>query len=51
MISEGRSIHITVSIGVAEFPQSKVETAEDLLDAADRALYRAKEAGRNMVCA
>ena len=50
-VGKGRSIHITVSIGVAEFPQSKVETAEDLLDAADRALYRAKEAGRNLVCA
>ena len=48
----GRSepIHVTVSIGVADFPEPKVETAEDLLDCADRALYRAKARGRNLVC-
>lgn len=39
---------ITVSIGLAEFdPRSPAET--DLLVSADRALYRAKAAGRNAV--
>lgn len=42
-------ISLTVSIGVADFPEPKVETAEDLLDCADRALYRAKAGGRNLV--
>lgn len=39
---------VTVSIGVAMFPQHG-DTAESLLAAADRALYRAKESGRNVV--
>jgi len=39
---------LTISIGVASYPRDG-DNAEDLLDAADRALYRAKEQGRNMV--
>ena len=39
---------VTVSIGLAEFDPHQPETA-DLLVAADRALYRAKAAGRNVV--
>ncbi|HJR17576.1 MAG TPA: diguanylate cyclase [Gemmatimonadales bacterium] len=38
---------ITVSVGVAEFDQNEPEG--DLLVSADRALYRAKAAGRNAV--
>jgi len=41
---------VTISIGVAAFPQHG-ETTEQLLKAADQALYRAKENGRNRVCA
>jgi diguanylate cyclase len=39
---------ITVSIGLAEFDPHHPDNA-DLLVAADRALYRAKAAGRNVV--
>jgi diguanylate cyclase (GGDEF)-like protein len=39
---------ITVSVGVASLGD-RVESAKDLLDAADRALYRSKERGRNLV--
>ena len=39
---------VTVSIGVAEFSPANSER-EDVLVAADRALYRAKAAGRNQV--
>jgi len=39
---------ITASIGVAVFPQH-VESADDLVAAADAALYRAKAAGRNRI--
>jgi diguanylate cyclase (GGDEF)-like protein len=41
-------INITVSIGLAE-PQADAQTADDVLKAADAALYRAKHMGRNRV--
>jgi len=40
---------VTVSIGVAEFVPERGPETEDVLVAADRALYRAKAAGRNQV--
>jgi len=40
---------VTLSIGVATFPEDG-DTAESLLDLADRAMYRAKNGGRNRVC-
>ncbi|HUF19253.1 MAG TPA: GGDEF domain-containing protein [Burkholderiales bacterium] len=40
--------HVTVSIGVAESDEH-LPTPEDVLKAADRALYRAKSGGRNRV--
>ena len=44
------AIVITVSIGVAE-KNHRHSTADQVLQAADKALYRAKEAGRNRVSA
>jgi diguanylate cyclase (GGDEF)-like protein len=44
-----RRVAITVSIGVAEPEQSGVDP-EDVIRAADQALYRAKRDGRNRVC-
>lgn len=41
-------IHITVSIGVARY--EKGDTGNDLIDKADKALYRAKETGKNKIC-
>mgnify|MGYP001605930705 CR=1 FL=1 len=41
---------ITVSIGVASFPKDAINPKE-LIHKADLALYQAKEAGRNQVCA
>lgn len=40
---------VTVSIGVAEFPGNG-ESRDDIVRAADAALYEAKAAGRNRVC-
>jgi diguanylate cyclase (GGDEF)-like protein len=44
------ALRITVSAGLSTWPGS-ADTAEALLDAADKALYRAKQGGRNRVCA
>ena len=41
---------ITISIGVAAFPQN-AQSHQELIHKADQALYRAKEQGRNRVCA
>ena len=40
--------HLTVSMGVATMPDD-VGAADELVPAADRALYAAKQAGRNTV--
>lgn len=40
---------ITISLGIACTTQAAFETAEKLFEAADAALYKAKQAGRNRV--
>jgi len=45
----GSPLHLTVSIGVATYP-AHGRSREELLDASDKAMYRAKSAGRNRVC-
>jgi len=45
---EGQPISVTISIGVAEYHED-FETPDDLVAAADKALYRAKAKGRNRV--
>ena len=40
----------TISLGVSTFVQGKGMTAEDVVTRADRALYEAKEKGKNRVC-
>ena len=42
-------LHLTVSIGLACFPDERVHGAEGLVTLADQALYRAKNEGRNLV--
>jgi diguanylate cyclase (GGDEF)-like protein len=44
----GAKVHVTVSIGIAELGE-KFESPEAVIQAADRALYCAKEAGRNQI--
>jgi diguanylate cyclase (GGDEF)-like protein/PAS domain S-box-containing protein len=46
---EGEQFGITATFGVAELVPETMITAKALFDAADRALYRAKEFGRNTV--
>jgi diguanylate cyclase len=43
-----KGIHCTVSVGVAELTGQEID-GKQLLQMADQALYRAKEAGRNCV--
>lgn len=44
----GKTVSVTISIGVAE-SGDKLKTSDEVLKAADKALYRAKEKGRNCV--
>lgn len=44
----GKTVSVTISIGVAE-RNERLLTPEDVLQAADKALYRAKRGGRNRV--
>ena len=46
---DGKELRATVSIGAAGFPSTPVKTPDQLVEAADKALYRAKHAGRNRV--
>jgi len=42
------TVSVTISIGVAE-PTSRMRGTDDVLQSADKALYRAKQSGRNRV--
>ncbi len=46
----GAAFRVTCSVGVAEFDTAR-QKVTDLLQAADEALYRAKQEGRDRVCA
>jgi diguanylate cyclase (GGDEF)-like protein len=47
---EAPCVRVTVSIGVSAMERDEPRELTDLLAAADSALYRAKQAGRNRVC-
>lgn len=42
-----RSVHVTISVGIACFPDPRVQDGESLLKLADQNLYKAKVDGRN----
>ena len=43
----GQPIHVTVSVGIACYPDDRVQDSESLLKLADQNLYKAKQDGRN----
>ena len=47
LVHEGQTILLTLSAGVAAFPELHIKTGSELQLLADEALYEAKEAGRN----
>ena len=47
VIRDTQQLHITVSIGVAVFPETNIIHPNDLINTADDALYKAKKEGRN----
>ena len=49
-VSSKETINITVSIGVATYPET-VNDTDQIVDIADECLYKAKRTGRNRVCA
>ena len=49
-LTDHKQVKVTISIGVAQRTE-KLKTPEDVIEAADKALYRAKKRGRNQVAA
>ena len=43
------SLHVTVSVGVTAYPEVEIEDETELIHLADKALYTAKDSGRNRV--
>ncbi len=50
LLPDGNIVNITISIGVATYPDT-TDKIEELKEQADTSLYKAKRTGRNKVCA
>ncbi|TWT27050.1 diguanylate cyclase [Planomicrobium sp. CPCC 101110] len=50
LVAEEKMISVTLSMGVAETKEEAGETLSQLLNKADKALYAAKQEGRDRVC-
>ncbi len=46
---QGKPLNVRVSVGLATVPEHGINNAHDLVHAADRALYQAKESGRDLI--
>jgi diguanylate cyclase (GGDEF)-like protein len=47
---DGERFAVTISLGIASTPGNEACTSQELIQQADKALYRAKSEGRNRVC-
>jgi diguanylate cyclase (GGDEF)-like protein len=46
---DNQNFQVTISLGIASFEQEMINTAKDLVECADKALYTAKKQGRNRI--
>ena len=46
---DGKVIPVTISLGIAALPDPAIKDSAAMLVAADQALYRSKQGGRNRV--
>lgn len=49
ILYDGQHLNLTISIGAAEYSPQQDQTAKNLVDRADKALYTSKQTGRNKV--
>jgi len=49
MIESDGSLKVTVSVGLASIDGKTAHTLDEIINAADKALYKAKESGRNQI--
>ena len=50
MTISGKPERVTVSLGVAVYPSRDIKSKDQLIKAADRALYQSKREGRDRIC-
>ncbi|MEM9187890.1 MAG: diguanylate cyclase [Myxococcota bacterium] len=50
IVVDGEAHPVTISLGVALYPSRDIRSKDDLLKAADKALYQAKADGRDRIC-
>lgn len=46
---KGSALRVTISVGIATFPNERIHDSKELIECADKALYTAKDNGRNRV--
>ena len=50
VMNAGKELSVTVSVGVSQYDSVRDSETRDIIERADKALYKAKQEGRNRVC-